>query len=276
MPSTYAHYRLGKEVALSLPEGLRNIINKHIELYDIGLHGPDILFYYKPYFANRVNQTGFGMHEEPGKYFFEGAGNIIRAKEKKEAHLAYIFGFICHFVLDSQCHGYIDEKIERSGVTHTEIEAEFDRELLQRDGYNPISKSLTEHILPSERSGKVISEFFQDVTAEEIILSLESMKHCNQMLLAPRLYKRLVIYGILAVTGNYKEMHGLVINRKPNLNCEDSTEMLKRLYVTAVGESIRLITEYADYIRQKQPLDNRYRLTFGSKDEAMLKEERLA
>lgn len=276
MPSTYAHYRLGKEVVLSLPEGLRDIINKHIELYDIGLHGPDILFYYKPFYANRVNQTGFGMHEEPGKYFFEGAGNIIRGKEKKEAHLAYIFGFICHFVLDSQCHGYIEEKIERSGVSHTEIEAEFDRELLQRDGYNPISKSLTDHILPSENSGKVISEFFQDISAEEIILSLEAMKHYNQMLRAPRLYQRLVIYGILAVTGNYKEMHGLVMNRKANLSCEDSTEMLKRLYVSAVGEAIRLITEYDEYIRQKQPLDIRYRLTFGSKDEEMLKGERLA
>ncbi len=127
MPSTYAHYRLGKEVALSLPERLRNIIKKHMELYDIGLHGPDILFYYKPFFANRVNQTGFGMHEEQGKCFFEEAGNTIRAKEKNDEHLAYIFGFICHFVLDSQCHGYIDEKIERSGVSHTEIEAEFDR-----------------------------------------------------------------------------------------------------------------------------------------------------
>lgn len=276
MPSTYAHYRLGKEVALSLPERLKGIISKHIELYNIGLHGPDILFYYKPFFANRVNQTGFGMHEEPGKYFFEEAGKVIREKEKKEAHLAYIFGFICHFILDSQCHGYIDEKIERSGVRHTEIEAEFDRELLKRDGYNPIGKPLTDHIIATERNGKIISEFFQGITTEEVVESLEAMKHYNQMLLAPRLYKRLIIYGILAVTGNYREMHGLVINRKPNPNCEDSTEMLKRLYVTAVGESIRLITEYDDYIRQKQPLDNRYRLTFGSKDEALLKEERLA
>lgn len=48
MPSTYAHYRMGQEVIKQVSAPVRDIIMKHKQLYDIGLHGPDILFYYHP------------------------------------------------------------------------------------------------------------------------------------------------------------------------------------------------------------------------------------
>lgn len=273
MPSIYAHYRLGQEVVQSLPDEIKEVIEKNKELFDIGLHGPDILFYYKPLFANRVNQTGFGMHDDAAMDFFEPAAKIILNRYESGACLAYIYGFICHFVLDSECHGYIDEKIERSGVSHTEIEAEFDRDLLIRDGFNPVSKALTDHIIPSEKNAEIISEFFAGITTEEVRDALVSMKKFNRILTAPRRGKRLLIYGFLAVTGNYKEMHGLLVNYKANPNCEDSTEKLRRLYVTAVRESIRLINGYEEAIRLGIKLDARYRLTFGSRDTERVKEE---
>ena len=48
MPSTYAHYRFGQEVLKELPNDIKKIIIENKELYDIGLHGPDLLFYYLP------------------------------------------------------------------------------------------------------------------------------------------------------------------------------------------------------------------------------------
>ena len=48
MPTTYAHYKFGKEVISALPRPLRSTVENHRELFDIGLHGPDILFYYHP------------------------------------------------------------------------------------------------------------------------------------------------------------------------------------------------------------------------------------
>ncbi len=62
MPSTYAHYRMGQEVYKSLPALARTTINNHKELYDIGLHGPDILFYYQPLAVCAVNKQGYDMH----------------------------------------------------------------------------------------------------------------------------------------------------------------------------------------------------------------------
>ncbi len=41
MPTTYAHYKFGKEVISALPRPLRSTVENHRELFDIGLHGHD-------------------------------------------------------------------------------------------------------------------------------------------------------------------------------------------------------------------------------------------
>lgn len=54
MPTTYAHDRFGREVYEQLPVNLKKIIRENKKLYLIGLHGPDIFFYYHPFSKNRV------------------------------------------------------------------------------------------------------------------------------------------------------------------------------------------------------------------------------
>ena len=73
MPTTYTHYRFGKDVLDALPRRIRTAMETNRELFDIGLHGPDILFYYKPLRPNPVNQIGYDLHGHSGKEFFERA-----------------------------------------------------------------------------------------------------------------------------------------------------------------------------------------------------------
>ena len=40
------------------------------ELFDIGLHGPDILFYYRALIPNSVSGQGYGMHKQMADLFF--------------------------------------------------------------------------------------------------------------------------------------------------------------------------------------------------------------
>ncbi len=268
MPSTYAHYRFGLEVLYTLPEHLKKTIEPYQELFHIGLHGPDILFYYKPLSLNRVNQTGFGMHEEPAIRFFQNSGEVIVQQKEPGPYLAYIYGFLCHFALDSECHGYIDEKIEESRISHTEIEVEFDRDLMCEDGFYPITHPLTDHILPKTEYADIIAPFFDGITRDQILKALKSMKSYNKLLIAPHRMKRYFIYALLAVSGNYKEMHGLIVNYKPNPKCDDSTKKLKRLYGNAVFQANKLIQEYKECAFGGKCLDRRYRLTFGSREPA--------
>lgn len=141
MPSTYAHYKFGKQVLEQYPAPLADAVRAHRQLYNIGLHGPDILFYYKALTNNPVNAVGFGMHGKPAREFFAPAKEAYAAAEDKGSALAYLLGFVCHFALDSACHGYIENKIAVSGVTHTEIESEFDRSLLLQDGRDRCRRS---------------------------------------------------------------------------------------------------------------------------------------
>ena len=71
MPATYAHYRFGKMVYRVLPKEIQRMIKENKEAYLLGLHGPDLVFYYRPVGKNEVNQLGVRMHKEPAVDFFE-------------------------------------------------------------------------------------------------------------------------------------------------------------------------------------------------------------
>lgn len=74
MPSTYAHYKFGKDVFKELPKELVKEINPYMPLYKIGLHGPDLLFYYKPLETNVINQEGAWIHDRTGSVFLKRLG----------------------------------------------------------------------------------------------------------------------------------------------------------------------------------------------------------
>ena len=85
MPSTYAHRRFGADVLVQLPRELREKITPYRPLYDMGLHGPDLMFYYRALQSNPVNRLGNAMHEQPGRVFFtraRGVVNTARARVK--------------------------------------------------------------------------------------------------------------------------------------------------------------------------------------------------
>ncbi len=265
MPSTYAHYRMGQEAAAVVPDEIKAVIKRNKELFDIGLHGPDILFYYRPLSSNRVNQIGYGMHKHAGRDFFSKAAAILKEKGYKEAYLAYVYGFICHFALDVTCHGYIDEKIAASGISHAELEVELDRELMLMDGLNPITHRLTGHIVASEKNAGIICEFFDGTDERQVKKALKGMIVNNNLLTAPSRIKRLLIYALLRISGNYKEMHGLIVNYKKNPKCNDSTEKLLFLYETARERAVNMITEYEQYLSEEMELTSIYDYSFGGK-----------
>ena len=175
MPSTYAHRRFGANVLEHLPDELRAQLEQNRELYDIGLHGPDLLFYYHAAKSNPVGALGNAMHEEPGRVFFDRARRVVHCEADRDAALAYALGFVCHFALDSTCHPYVEQFTRESGVTHCEIETEFDNMLLRRDGYDPLKFFTASHIHPSEQNAKAIAPFYEGISEQVALDSLKGM-----------------------------------------------------------------------------------------------------
>lgn len=263
MPTTYAHYKFGKDVLATLPKHFQKSIEKNRELFDIGLHGPDILFYYRVLTTNHVNTTGYELHDQPAQPFFLQAAQTIKRSLDQDAARAYIDGFICHFALDSECHKYVEKMIQVSGISHSEIEMEFDRMLLTEDHINPVSYLGTNHIHPTMKNAEVIAPFFEEVTAKEVRKSLSSMILIHKLLLAPDPGKRRFLFRAMKLTGQYVSKHGMVMSETPNPACQDYCRLLKKLYNGAVPLAVGLILNYHKLLSDGIELPSRFAETFG-------------
>ena len=87
MPTTYTHYAYGQEVFHKLPEELQRKIEPYIEYYNIGVHGPDILFYYHSYCKNKVNQYGVKVITNLPESFLNGHLRCFRHRKIGMRHL---------------------------------------------------------------------------------------------------------------------------------------------------------------------------------------------
>ena len=137
MPAAYAHYYFGKKVYKTLPKQEQEMIREGKYAFLLGLHGPDLLFYYFPVCKNRINQEGVKLHKSIAADFFE-YGVKQYQKNPDPILRAYLYGYLCHFMLDSECHPYIDLYMEEKDLGHLEIETDFDRYLMEKDGKNPL------------------------------------------------------------------------------------------------------------------------------------------
>ncbi|MGX8680673.1 MAG: zinc dependent phospholipase C family protein [bacterium] len=263
MPTTYTHYRFGHDVLKHCDSQIQLLINRNLDLFHVGLHGPDILFYYKPFSRNYINTLGTHLHHETGRSFFENAGAIVKKRGYQEADLAYLYGFICHFALDSVCHGFVIEY--EKVVTHSEIEAEFDRYLLVQDHLDPLNTLLTHHLHPDAVDCSVIARYFPGVTVEDVHQSLKQMVMFLNMIATPSHSLRRLYLTALKLTGSYDSMHGLFINYEPNPDCILSNEKLIKLYQEAIDVGVRLIDNYVSSI-ENQLFDLQYDYDFEGQD----------
>ncbi|MBO7677496.1 MAG: zinc dependent phospholipase C family protein [Erysipelotrichaceae bacterium] len=159
MPTTYAHWRFGCECIETLPQNLKDIVHSYRELFDIGVHGPDIFFYDLRH--KDVVDYGYQTHYRSGRDFFENAIRVYKSNsEDKDAMMAYMLGFLSHFALDSQCHGYVDRKKEVSGISHNKVESEYDAHLMRQEGKAVAKVDRSASLKPDKFTSKIIARFF--------------------------------------------------------------------------------------------------------------------
>ena len=116
MPAVYAHRRFGEKVlAACRNDEARTAIETYQDLFNIGLQGPDILFYYDPPAPKPLQGRRRRFARRPGRALFEAGAAHVNGRPEGQALLSYLLGFLCHFALDSECHSYIEYEIGRSG-----------------------------------------------------------------------------------------------------------------------------------------------------------------
>ncbi len=258
MPTTYAHYRFGRDVLARLPEGLRQEIIPCQAFFDLGVHGPDLLFYYRALTANPVRRLGDACHRQTGREFF--SQRIPVARQGPPEARAYLYGVLCHFALDRECHPCVGEK-ERTGVSHSAIEASFDRCLMEKDGLDPVRHNVTGHLCPSREAAGVIAPFYPPLAEKTIYRAQKSMVFDLRMLIASGLKRRLLLLAMGLV--GQKSLGDLLVPLQQNPLCEDSDIALCQCYDRALTLAETMLRELECCLRGEGQLGVGFDHSFG-------------
>ena len=242
MPTTYAHDLFGKKIYHELPVEMQTVIRRNVNLYRIGLHGPDILFYHmlKP----EVSKTGIRMHKEIAAPFFERGMALVRDTHDEKL-LAYLLGFGCHYLLDSACHPYIEDMADKKVITHTLLEKEFDRVPMEETGKDPDYYYPACGIVPKMEYARVIHRAIPLVKTINIYISVRMMKILTNFMVCDDHGRKRRILGKLLRLGG--ESIGSVIEHFMTAEAVEQAKApmpeLERLYREAVPEAVEYLRE---------------------------------
>ncbi|MDD6661898.1 MAG: zinc dependent phospholipase C family protein [Lachnospiraceae bacterium] len=277
MPAVYAHECFGRAVAAQLDGELAEVIRRYDAPFQIGLQGPDIFFFFGAHTDNPVVRFGEHLHSVSAAPFFANALSVIRQKGRMSREYAYLCGFVCHFILDSECHPYVEAMIKETDVQHLEIEEEFEKFLLKEDGKDPIGFPVATLVPTDLDTAQAIQPFypvksqrFRSGSQKEYLplgvirQSLSSMKWIKRLLTAPQPWKQDTINRIMKLSGdNYKYAKGLMNQREDNPACEVTNEGLKARFDAAVPLAAEMIRSLDGSIRTGRGLNKRFDRTFS-------------
>ncbi len=145
MPGFTTHYLFGVKAYNDQPNHyLKHVISKYRWLYQLGLQGPDIFFYYIPNLRHRdCRSIASLMHDHQVNDFFRtylDHMGTIDSRQRREQAIAYFAGFLCHYISDSICHPYIYGRIQNQAESkglgvhglHAQLENDIDAILLRK------------------------------------------------------------------------------------------------------------------------------------------------
>lgn len=258
MPSMYAHARFSQQAVKALPEQLRLPVQRFGRLYDVGAYGPDFFFFYQPLFKTKMGALGSRFHKMTGKAFFEAAADHLR-QAPSEGGRAYLFGVLCHYALDSVCHPLISQVSAEGSVGHTELETEFDRHLLTKDGKVPAHRqNLGRNMHLTWGECVTVSGFYPPATAYTVRQGVGAMSLVCRAL---TMKNRKLLELLFRLGGNHASQ--LVMYTRPNHRCAQLIEPLEQLYARALERYAGLAAQLCDCLENGTPLGSEFDAAFG-------------
>lgn len=265
MPCIYAHDSFGKKVAGILPKELQDIIRNHEKEFQIGLQGPDFLFFYHPLLKLRTNQMGYWQH---GKTIADFLTALLPSLRKSASHnngtYAYLLGFICHFILDSECHSFVIPISEKPGVSHLAVENEFDRHLLKKDGCTPVTYPVWRKIPTSHTVVNAIHRAYRPLHLKKkhIRRALRGMRFYKRMLTCGCSLKRALIRACMKLSMHYEKLEGHMMTLRPKKYAAKTNQSLQYLYDNAIPLAREVLEDFHHSVVSGKKLHPRFYTTF--------------
>ena len=261
MPASYAHYRFGVQLLPTLPGDVRRTIQRFRRLFDLGLHGPDIFYFQTGLVRTGTFFMGVKYHEYTGKELFPRACRVARL-ERSEAAQAYLYGLLCHYCLDSRLHPVIRKVTSEDGPSPLQIEAEFDRFLLELDNkLPPCAQDLSPHLKLTPGEWETVAKFYPPATARTVRDSLQNMARLTKMMAAPEGTKRTLVEKSLSLLS--KDLSHMMIPAEPDLRCAPLDPVLLAAFEEAQAAFPEMLSQLQAHMTYSAPFEEGFDSTFG-------------
>ncbi len=258
MPASYAHYRFGQQLPDLLSSGERRLTQHFRQLFLTGLQGPDPFFYHNPLFRTKVVKLGSTFHAQTGREFFTHACTCVTSDGAK----AYLLGLLGHYALDSVCHPFVNEQTKDGKISHVELESEFDRFLMKKDGISlPHTFDRGESIRLTRGECVTASAFFPTMKPGQLRTSVKNTSRFLKILSAPKPGTRKFLRRVMSIPGGQLRHH-LMLERR-NSNCSHLNAELFSLYNKALERYPLLWQQLCDHMQKAVPLGPEFDVDFG-------------
>ena len=264
MPSCYAHRRFGIDVFKKLSPDTKSLIRRHLPLYLIGLHGPDLLFYHHFGVESSVSKFGHKLHHTEFSEFYANAAMVIRNSED-DRQLVYYYGVLCHLFLDAYCHPIVNGRKDEIGVTHGKLEMEYERYLMKQDGKNPMTFKAGGHLAVFREYAEVIAPFYLGVNADEIMQCLIGMKASLYLTRTDNPVLRRVVCKVCGYADRGDKVASLLLSHEPSESARPVLKELMAAYEEATLPASEAIERCCDDLYRNEGLPEYTGFTFGGR-----------
>ena len=258
MPSNYAHYRFGSLALEAMEPKQRSFVGRFRQLYDVAQHGPDLFFYHNPFWNNDMTGLGSALHNQTGVEFFTNACAAWKA-DPSDAGRVFLYGLLGHYCLDSHCHPLVWALHNAGTVRHAELETDFERFLLRKDGFLPPHLQHTgSHIRLTRGECVTAAQLFPDVKPGQIRRCVGNMRLYSKLLAHK---KRKVLEAVLKVASENVRDH--VMHTRANPRCEAYHPELLASFDRALERYGAMLAQLDAHLDRGEPLGEDFTPQFG-------------
>lgn len=258
MSANHAHHRFGRQVLEQMPPEAARTVRRFRRLYNLGLHGPDIFFYYSPLQKTSIGSLGKTYHRLTGQQFFSNL--VLRMGDHpSEAAMAYLYGLLAHYALDSVVHPLVRELMDREKVGHVELEVEFDRWLLVREGeVSPQTCDLSGVFKVTAGELVTVAGFYPPAKASHVHQALANCRRSLKLLAMKN--RKLLNWGIGFLPEKIRQQQMLT---PANARCLHLNEEMYLRYCQALERFPRLLEQLQAHMAENAPLGEDFAPDFG-------------
>lgn len=259
MPGHYAHYRFASQQLPQMDREAQKTVSRFRQLYDVGAQGPDPFFYFNPFVKNKIYALSHQIHWEPGRVFFEWACRTYRLNPT-EGGLAYLYGCLTHFCLDSMCHPYVHE-VDGSGAgKHVALETEFNRFLLELDGKSsPHTADPSGYLKLTRGECETAASFYRGISKAEFARCMGNMRLFSKLFTAPEGLPRDAVKKVTDMVG----YGSFIMTKGPDSTHQRFNASMLELYQQALDKYPGMLMQLQQHLKQESPLGGEFDAVYG-------------